>query len=80
MQAQEKLGIKDSKAAFFADTKKSVRRSFLSLVVVVGGALEPADLALDVPQQARELARDDLIEVLTGASPHRCRELARNGG
>ncbi|GJN93451.1 hypothetical protein Rhopal_006507-T1 [Rhodotorula paludigena] len=39
-KAQEKLGIKDSAAAFFADTKKS----------------------------ARELARDDLIEVLTGKS------------
>ncbi|GAA5896546.1 hypothetical protein JCM8208_004230 [Rhodotorula glutinis] len=39
-KAQEKLGIKDSAAAFFADTKKS----------------------------ARDLARDDLIEVLTGKS------------
>lgn len=39
-KAQEQLGIKDSVAAFFADTKKS----------------------------ARELARDDLIEVLTGRS------------
>ncbi|GAA5828937.1 hypothetical protein JCM3766R1_003875 [Sporobolomyces carnicolor] len=38
--AQAALGIKDSAAAFFADTKKS----------------------------ARELARDDLIEVLTGNS------------
>ncbi|GAA5933731.1 hypothetical protein JCM10213_008578 [Rhodosporidiobolus nylandii] len=39
-KAQEKLGIKDSAAQFFADTKKS----------------------------ARDLARDDLIEVLTGKS------------
>ncbi|TNY21108.1 FAD binding domain-containing protein [Rhodotorula diobovata] len=39
-KAQAKLGIKDSAAAFFADTKKS----------------------------ARDLARDDLIEVLTGKS------------
>ncbi|GAA5878002.1 hypothetical protein JCM3774_005976 [Rhodotorula dairenensis] len=39
-KAQQALGIKDSVAAFFADTKKS----------------------------ARELARDDLIEVLTGRS------------
>ncbi|GAA6036498.1 hypothetical protein JCM8097_003535 [Rhodosporidiobolus ruineniae] len=39
-KAQEKLGIKDSASAFFADTKKS----------------------------ARDLARDDLIEVLTGRS------------
>ncbi|POY76485.1 hypothetical protein BMF94_0686 [Rhodotorula taiwanensis] len=39
-KAQSKLGIKDSVAAFFADTKES----------------------------ARELARDDLIEVLTGRS------------
>ncbi|CDR45974.1 RHTO0S11e07008g1_1 [Rhodotorula toruloides] len=39
-KAQQALGIKDSAAAFFADTKKS----------------------------ARDLARDDLIEVLTGKS------------
>ncbi|GAA5928345.1 hypothetical protein JCM1841_003536 [Sporobolomyces salmonicolor] len=39
-KAQERLGIKDSASAFFADTKKS----------------------------ARDLARDDLIEVLTGKS------------
>ncbi|TKA53999.1 hypothetical protein B0A53_03279 [Rhodotorula sp. CCFEE 5036] len=45
-KAQQTLGIKDSVAAFFADTKKSASRA----------------------PSARELARDDLIEVLTGRS------------
>ena len=59
-QSQQDLGIQDSARIFFDDTKKSVR-----------ARISPALFSLlnpSPPAQARDLARDDLITVLTGRS------------
>lgn len=74
-KAQAALGIPDTPKAFFDDTKESVRNSFQfgpnpsspATIVSLFWALANPDLFPFAPQ-ARDLARDDLIEVLTGRS------------
>ena len=57
-QTQQDSGITDSAKIFFEDTKKSVR------IIVLRASMSLSSRVL----QARELARDDLIRVLTGRS------------
>lgn len=58
-QAQQEQGIPDTTKIFFEDTKKSVSN------LIYGSALVISHTSVF---QARDLARDDLIRVLTGRS------------